>query len=82
MTADLGTLADFAYQTLGIDPITWATGHVVRSQLELHQAVKAARKMNPASYPEWPPDMSTDALACRIVGAMIGAGWTPPEVTK
>jgi len=64
-------LAAFAYST-GQDPIDYATENVIRSHIDSH--------FDPGNFPgEVNP--ATAILSRRILGDLMDAGWTPPEVT-
>ena len=67
---DLDFLAAFAYST-GQDPIDYATENVIRGHIDAH--------FDPDNFPG---DVNpvTAALSRRILGDLMGAGWTPPEV--
>ena len=65
-------LARFAYST-GQDPIDYATENVIRAHIDAH--------LTPDSFPG-DVDPATTALSRRILGDLMDAGWTPPEVTK
>ena len=70
--SDIDFLASFAYST-GQDPIDYATENVIRGHIEAH------------FYPDtFPGDVNpaTAALSRQILGDLMGAGWTPPEVTR
>ncbi len=76
MTSDIGVLAAFAYRN-GKDPIDWAI-ELAEIQIGLRDEVVAGRIENPKSYPSYQLDLSTGAVARRIVGDLLDAGWTPP----
>jgi hypothetical protein len=67
VTADISLLAQIAYET-GIDPITYATQYVIRSHIDV--------------WLGWPQGFTTAALSRRILGDLLDAGWTPPQVAK
>ncbi len=68
---DIDFLARFAYST-GQDPIDYATENVIRAHIDAH--------LDPDSFPgEVNP--ATAALSRRILGDLMDAGWTAPEVT-
>ena len=79
--SDLSFLAEFAYGN-GIDPIDYATAHVIEGHLKVYLGVRDARAVNPASFPIYDADLSTAVLARRILGDLLDAGWTPPEVPR
>jgi hypothetical protein len=75
--ADIGILAATAYAT-GIDPVTYATENVIEAHVvswlgpaaDLAHAGRLGGRMPPAE------------LSRRILGDLLDAGWTPPEVTR
>lgn len=70
---DLDLLARTAYET-GIDPVTYATRHVIEAHIVAHLGARGVLCTD-----------STEAIKAtsrRILGDLLGAGWTPPEVTK
>lgn len=70
--SDLDFLAAFAYST-GQDPIDYAAENVIRGHIDAHFGPDAfPGDVNPA----------TTALSRRILGDLMGAGWTPPEVGR
>jgi|GEM_PF-4722764 len=69
---DIDFLAAFAYST-GQDPIDYATENVIRAHIDAH--------FNPDSFPG-EIDPATVVLSRQICADILGAGWTPPEVTK
>jgi hypothetical protein len=75
--SDISYPAQYAYEH-GTDPITYAESHVTML-IGVHLGVAAAREENPQSFPIYSPDVSNEALARRIVGGLLDAGWTPPE---
>jgi hypothetical protein len=77
--SDISFLAEFAYGT-GIDPIDYAAGHVIKSHVSVWLTVCLGREEDPASFPAYGPDLTVDALARRIVGDLLDAGWTAPNL--
>lgn len=71
MTADIGFLARFAYDT-GMAPLDYAEVNVIRAHVDAF--------LNPGSFPG-DVNPATAALSRRILGDLLDAGWTPPEVT-
>jgi hypothetical protein len=69
--SDIDFLAAFAYST-GQDPIDYAAVNVIAGHIDAH--------VHPDAYPA-DTDPVTAALSRRIVGDLLDAGWTPPEVT-
>jgi len=60
---DIDLLAQTAYDT-GIDPIEYATQHVIRAHLDRYL----------------PRCETTAVLSRRILGDLMDAGWTPPQL--
>jgi len=74
MTPDLGVLAQLAYDA-GIDPIDFAEEQVTL-QLGVYLAITIGREaLEPLLGPV---DVSVPAMARRILGALLDAGWQPP----
>lgn len=71
VTDDISLLARVAYET-GIDPITYAAEHVIRSSIVVWLADCAGGG----------PDLLAEALPLRIVGDLLDAGWTPPALPE
>jgi hypothetical protein len=61
---DIDLLAQTAYDT-GIDPVTYATQHVIRSHIDVWLGGH---------------EESTSVLSSRILGDLLDAGWTPPAL--
>jgi replicative DNA helicase len=76
--ADIDGLAKYAYSR-GQHPISYAADRVAIA-IEAHQDVVQSRTDAPASFPLYGDDLSPAALARRIVGTLMAAGWTSPEV--
>jgi hypothetical protein len=70
-------LAQWAYRH-GTDPIDWAVESVVGNQISVYLTITAARAENPANFPGYVLELTQGALARRIVGGLLDAGWTPP----
>ena len=70
---DLDLLARTAYDT-GIDPVTYATVHIIEAHIVAHLGTRGILCTD--SVP------AIKALSCQIAGDLLGAGWTPPEVTS
>ena len=70
MTDDISLLARVAYET-GIDPVHYATEHVIRSNITVWLADCAGNGS----------DLTAEAVSCRILGDLMDAGWKAPEVT-
>ena len=78
---DISFLAEFAYGN-GVDPIDYATGHVIETHVNVYLTVLANRIADPSTFPGYDPELSTAVLSRRILGDLLDAGWTPPEVTR
>jgi hypothetical protein len=75
---DIDGLDDWAY-ALGKDPLVYAETSTA-TLISAHELVIASRAEDPATFPGYSLDLSTEALARRIIGTLMDAGWTPPEV--
>lgn len=69
-------LAKYAY-ALGIDPTAYAERHIT-DLIEVHLVVAGTRMDNPAAFPGYCIELTIGALACRILGELLDAGWTAP----
>ena len=79
MSSDICGLARLAYSH-GQDPIDYAS-RLVQMHIEVNLTVRLARAEDPATFPGYLLDLSLDALSRRVIGDLLDAGWTPPEVT-
>jgi hypothetical protein len=77
---DLSTLALYAYY-LGRPPLDWAEKQV-DVLIRVHQEVIAARAEDPGTFPGYCIELTTGALARRIIGELLDAGWTPPDAAE
>ena len=77
---DLNTLALYAYY-LGRPPLDWAEKQV-DVLIRVHQEVIAARAEDPGTFPGYCIELTTGALARRIIGELLDAGWTPPDAAE
>jgi hypothetical protein len=68
----IGFLAQFAYDT-GTTPLDYAEVNVVRAHVDAF--------LNPGNFPG-DVDPATAALSRQILGDLLDAGWTPPEVAR
>jgi len=73
-TSDLGVLARLAYQA-GIHPLDFAEEQVAL-QVGVYMALLAAG--DDFGIHLDPSRMTAGAVACRILGALLDAGWEPP----
>jgi hypothetical protein len=69
-------LARFAYAE-GVNPIDYAV-RVAEAEIGASQAIIAARRYKPGAYPVFKGSLESDAIARRVIGALLDAGWTPP----
>lgn len=76
-TSDLGVLAQLAYQA-GITPIDFAEEQVA-TQVGVYVALLAAG--DDFGIHLDPSRMTASAVACRILGGLLDAGWQPPVPT-
>lgn len=79
MSSDIDWMASSAYAQ-GKDPIDYAAEWLT-TLIETHHDVMVGRAKNPASFPGYCLAVTDEALALRIVGELLDAGWTPPNVT-
>ncbi len=77
---DIDTLAKWAYAR-GTDPVEYAEGYVT-SAIEVHLAVAESRAEDPSTFPGYCLEMTVNALARRIVGILLDAGWQAPELIR
>jgi len=73
---DINPLARLAYEQ-GYTPIAFAEMSV-RVLIEAHSNVITGRAINPDAFPDFPIELTASALASRIVGTLLDAGWTAP----
>lgn len=76
MTGDINALARISYES-GIDPIDYAEGQILLL-MKAHGRVMLARTLNPAAFPGFGIELTPEALARRIIGNLLDAGWTAP----
>lgn len=77
---DIEPLARSAYAN-GTDPIDWACT-LVEGQVEAWDTIRRARVHTPTAFPVYIVPLTTEAIARQIVGRLLDAGWTPPEVSR
>lgn len=77
MSGDYDALAMYAYHQ-GTPPMDWAEKRVVQL-IEVHQMVAASRAQNPATFPGYCIELTPSALARRILGELLDAGWVCPD---
>lgn len=78
---DICGLARWAYDH-DQDPIDYAVTNVVKIHIDVWVTVCAGRMDNPASFPAYPADLSLEVLGRRILGDLLDAGWTAPQLTE
>ena len=73
---DIDGLSAWAYKH-GVAPLDWA---INSAQIEITawMHVCAGRADNPSSFPGYTQDLSSEALARKIVGTLLDAGWRMP----
>jgi hypothetical protein len=76
--SDIAYTAQVQYEH-GVDPIDWAIEQT-RITIDAREFVREARATNPALVPWYGPDLSDEALARRVVGHLLDAGWEPPVI--
>ncbi|GAA0853319.1 hypothetical protein ACFQVD_26725 [Streptosporangium amethystogenes subsp. fukuiense] len=73
---DIDPLAKVAYER-GYHPIAFAEMKV-KVLIDAHSNVITGRAVNPDAFPDFPVELTSSALASRIVGELLDAGWTAP----
>lgn len=63
----------------GVDPVDWAV-ELTQTQIETSAEILFAREQRPDAYPQFRGELTAGAVARRIVGELLDAGWTPPAV--
>lgn len=76
--APIDPLASAAYK-FGTSPLDWAL-FLTQTAITAHLRVIVARGSNRAAFPLYCIPLTVDALACRIVGELLDAGWRAPNV--
>lgn len=72
--SDLDFLAAFAYGT-GQDPIDYAAENVIQSHVNAYLGIGQ-------DFADDLRGLPTASLSRRILGDLMAAGWTPPEVDR
>lgn len=72
---DIDDLSASAYAG-GKDPLDWAT-HLVTSLLAARSTCERRELSGLPPLPAW-SDVSDDAVARKVLGHLLDAGWTPP----
>jgi hypothetical protein len=75
--ADICAHARWSYER-GRDPVEYAETCVVQVHLDAHLTITTSRADTPASFPGYLLELTPDALARRIVGGLLDAGWVSP----
>lgn len=74
---DICAVARMSYER-GRSPIEYAETHVVQIHLDAYLTITTARTVNPASFPGYLLELTPEALARRIIGGLLDAGWVSP----
>lgn len=69
--------AQYAYDH-GDDPLNYAV-FLVQTAIEARDLVVEARSRDPKLCPFYGHDTSDAAVAHRVIGCLLDAGWTPPN---
>lgn len=77
---DVDPLARVAYRH-GRDTIDWAI-HLAKNEIEVRETILAARAEDPNAFPGYVLELTHEAVARRIVGNLLDAGWKPPDWTE
>lgn len=78
--SDIDPLARAAYSH-GTDPINWAI-QLAEDVIGWRDTIVAGRLEKPGSFPGYRLGLDTPAVARRIIGHLLDAGWTPPTIDK
>jgi hypothetical protein len=78
-SGEVNFLASHAYG-LGQHPLDYAETSV-RIYLNLRDEIRQARAIDPASFPGYLLETDDASWSRRILGELMDAGWTPPEIT-
>ncbi|MEV7013346.1 hypothetical protein [Streptosporangium sp. NPDC051022] len=73
---DISPLAQQAYDR-GYTPIAFAEMSV-QSLIEAHAHLVTGQPVDPDAFPDFPVELTVSALASRIVGTLLDAGWMAP----
>lgn len=73
---DLDYLAELQYR-MGVTAREWAT-ETIAFHIAMWATVRVRRAHDPLAFPYWWPDLSIEAMATRLVGTLLGGGWTSP----
>lgn len=65
----------------GEDPIDHAI-FIAQTCIEVRDTISVARAAEPNAFPIFKLSLETDAVARRIIGQLLDAGWIPPEVSS
>jgi hypothetical protein len=63
----------------GTDPVDWAVT-LAQVQIETAATILITREHTPGAYPQFRGELTAEAVARRIVGELLDAGWTPPTL--
>lgn len=69
-------IARAAYEA-GTDPVDWAVT-LAETQIDASAVILATRQWKPDAYPLFRGELTPGAIARRIIGDLLDAGWTPP----
>lgn len=75
--ADIDVIARMSYER-GQDPVEFAEACIVQNHLRVYLSIIIGRAENPAAFPGYLLELTPDALARRIIGGLLDAGWTSP----
>jgi hypothetical protein len=75
--ADVCAIARMCYER-GRDPVEYAESCIVQIHLDAHLTIITARVASAASFPGYLLELTPEALARRIIGDLLDAGWTSP----
>lgn len=75
--ADICVIARMSYES-GRDPVEFAETCIVRNHLDVYLSITSARAEDAATFPGYLLELTPGALARRIIGDLLDAGWTSP----
>jgi hypothetical protein len=76
-TSDIDVIARMSYER-GRDPIEYAEACIVRNHLDVYLTIITSRAEDPATFPGYLLELTPEALARRIIGDLLDAGWASP----
>lgn len=75
--ADICAIARMSYER-GRDPVEYAETHIVKIHLDVYLTITTSRAVDTATFPGYLLELTPEALARRIIGSLLDAGWVSP----